>query len=162
VYGVSLRARGGCTPLVDAGRARAHILLLQSYGVGGPSIAAACDVSPATPQRIRSGALRMIRRSTERRILDVTPEAVADGAPVPIGVTRTLIAELCEEGFTQTQLAHWLGYRGHELSFVRRRRRYVSARTAMRVERLHRELMTDASRRRVAIIGLTVGRGCDD
>jgi hypothetical protein len=120
---------------VSSERARAHILKLKSYGLGAPSIADCCGVSPATVQLIRQGRKPLIYARTEQRILSVTPEGIADSALVDATVTRTLLRELLAEGWSRRDLARALGNKGRLLPMLYRNQ--VKASMALRVERLY-------------------------
>lgn len=123
---------------VSAQLARDHIFHLGSYGLGIDSIAAASDVGTDTIWRIRNGQQRILAR-TEQRILAVTPEAVSDGVRVDATVTKNLIRELLEEGYSPTMLSREMGGSSGHLPWLKRKR--VWARTEMRAEKLYRRLM---------------------
>lgn len=130
--------------LVDARRARRHLRALSRKGVGYKSVADAADVGHTVLAEVLAGRKRQIRRQTEKRVLEVTTEAIADHALVPAAGVWRLLDRLLEEGFTKTELARRLGYAGPALQIGRKR---VLARTAHRLERFYREIMTDATPR---------------
>lgn len=132
------RLRGEGAHLVPAKAARLHIRRLSRQGVGYKSVAEAADVSLRVVHRIRSGERRQIRATTERKILAVDADARADASIVPAKKTLKLIRELLTEGFTMAELARRLGYKKPVLQIGDR----VQARTAARIERLHRRLTT--------------------
>lgn len=119
--------------LVDAEPVRAHLRKLSRQGVGYKSAAAACDVSKTTLAEVLSRKKRTIRKATADRVLQVTKEALADGALVSAGRTWRRINGLLEEGFTRAELARRLGYKSPALQFRRGR---ITARNALRVQRL--------------------------
>jgi len=134
------RKAGDWNGLVSAKRARAHILKLSRAGVGRRSLAEAADVGETVIVEVRSGKKRQIRKRTETRILAVTAEAVAGGALVPASRTWLLINRLIKyEGFTRAEIARRLGYRRPALQLGRE---FVTAKTAVAVERLYRRLMS--------------------
>lgn len=128
---------------VSADVAREHILHLKRCGLGAPAIGHSADMSPATVLRIARGKQRRIYAVTERKVLSVTAEGIADGALVDPTVTRTLLRELLEEGWTRRELLAALGRPGRSMSMLYHER--VTARTEMRVEKLHRRLMQSGS-----------------
>jgi hypothetical protein len=131
------RRRGRGNGIVDASRARAHLLRLSRAGVGRDAVRHASDVSRTVLQGIAAGRKTMIRAETERRILAVDASARADGSLVPAGRTWQRIDELLEEGYTKAFIARALGAKTPALQ-VRRDR--ILARTAVKVERLYRSL----------------------
>src|SRR5581483_5514038 len=100
---------GRSNGLVSAQAARRHMLKLSAQGVGRRAIGAACGVADSILTLIRSGRRKTIRANTERRILSVTRDAIADKALVSNGRTWKLIDRLLQEGFTRTELARRLG-----------------------------------------------------
>jgi hypothetical protein len=133
------RKTGGWNGLVDAAPAAAQIFRLSRLGVGYKSVADAAGVSRSIAAKIRSGERRHIRASTARRILAVDAAARADASTVPAGPTWRRIRQLLEEGYTKGRLARELGAQRPALQLGRRR---VLAITAVRVERLHRRLLS--------------------
>lgn len=120
---------------VSSERARAHILKLKSYGLGSNSIADSCGVGPATVRLICLGRKPLIYKRTEMRILSVTPEGMADGVLIDATVTRVLLRELLNEGWSRRDLARALGNKGRLLPMLYRNR--VTASMGARVERLY-------------------------
>lgn len=134
------RKRGEWAGVVPAAPARAHILKLSRLGVGYKSVAAAAGVAVSVMAKIRSGERVQVRATTLRRILAVDAGARADASTVPAGPTWRRIGQLLEEGYTKGRIARELGARYPSLQIGRRGR--VLASTAVRVERLHRRLLT--------------------
>jgi hypothetical protein len=124
---------------VPVGPVRAHLLRLRRAGVGRKSVAAACDVSATIIAEVLAGEKKTIRASTAKRILEVTRDAIADHALVPAGPTWRRIRSLLDEGYRRGDLARRLGCKTSALQLGRRR---VLASTAMRVERLYKQLST--------------------
>jgi hypothetical protein len=132
------RKAGLSNGIVSSKKARRHILMLASVGVGYKAVADASDVWKTIVLSIRTGGRQRIRQETERRILSVTKDACADGALVDADPTWKKIAELQVEGFTKSELARRLGYRTPALQF---KHSEVLASTASKVERFYRQIM---------------------
>lgn len=130
---------GDWNGLVDAARARAHLVSLSRRGVGRRAVAAATDVSQTVILDIRTGKKTRIRARTERKILGVTTAARSDRGLVKPGRTFRLIEQLQEEGFSKAELARRLGYKAPALQFTRHR---MTVRNVAAVERLYRRLTT--------------------
>lgn len=131
------RQEASADRVVSAVRARRHLAALSRQGIGRRAVAAASDVSETAISEIARGAKRRLRSSTERKLLDVTADALADHATVDAVDTWALVNELLEAGWTKAELARRLGYERPALQLGSER---VLARTALRVRRLHREL----------------------
>lgn len=127
--------------LVSAARVRRHLAKLSRRGVGYKQVADAAGVASSTLGDVLFGGQERIMRRTERRVLDVTVEAAADNAPVPAERTWKLIRKLLAEGFTKTELAKRLGSRAKAPALQIRTDR-VQARTALRIERFYKSVMT--------------------
>jgi hypothetical protein len=128
--------------LVDARRARRHLRGLSSRGVGRDAVAAAADVGVTTIAAITSGRKIRIRAEVERRLLGVDEKARADASLVDAALTWRMIARLCDVervGFTPATLAKRLGYKCPALQFGKRK---VLARTALKIERFYRLVMS--------------------
>lgn len=126
------RTGGGWRP---ADKARRHLLKLANVGVGVKAVADASDLSWMTILQIRLGRRRRIQRETERRIMTITSDAVADYAVIPAGPTWKRIGELLGEGFLRKEIVSRIGLKGEQLRVGRQR---VRAITAAKVERFHR------------------------
>lgn len=129
--------------LVDAARARRHLRRLSRLGVGRRSVRAACDVGDTTLQRIITGQKQRIRARTERRILEVDAEAVADHGLVDAAETWRLVEELLRHDFTEAGLARLLGSKAKYPSLQLGRRK-VTAKNAQKVRRLHRRYLVES------------------
>lgn len=134
------RVRAAFNGLVDAGRARQHLVALSGNGVGRRSVAAACDVALTVIADVRSGKKQQIRAETERRLLAVSSEAIADHATVPGGPTWRAVRELLKLGWTKGAIAQELGRKYPALQIHRRR---VLARTALAVDKLLRRVRAE-------------------
>lgn len=125
---------------VSPEKARAHLLELRAQGVGYKAVAAACDVAASALCRVLRGGDETIRASTERRILAVDADAIADHAIVDAAETNARIATLRTCGFTLRHLGALLGYESDAaFQFGRARttaaKRSAVARLMARVER---------------------------
>jgi hypothetical protein len=127
--------------LVSSKRARAHLKKLARAGVGKQAVQDACDVSGAMLHEIKKGRYPRIRVETERRILAVDHEAIADHAIVDGQRTHRAIAQMRTMGLTKTEIAQRLGRKAPALQI----KPNVLAKTEARVLRL-----LDEVRREVA------------
>lgn len=123
--------------LVDAGPARAHLATLSSQGIGRRAVSEACDVADSVVVAIGNGSKSRVRAETARRILSVDSGARSDSALVPARPTWRLVRELLKLGLTRGAIAQRLGAKRLALQLGRTR---VLARTALAVEKLHREV----------------------
>lgn len=132
---------------VSSDRAREHLLALQAAGVGKLAVRDACDVASSLLHEIRAGRVARIRVETERKILSVDAGAIADHALVPAERTWQLLGELLLLGIPKYKLARALGSKATRcMPTLQIQRTHVLAKTAQRVERLHRELATELLR----------------
>jgi len=113
-----------------------HLKKLALVGVGKIAVRDACDVSSSMLHEIRLGRYPRIRVATERRILAVDREAIADHAIVDGRRTRRAIAQMLGLGLTKTEIAQRLGYERHALQIKPR----VIAKNEARVLRLLAEV----------------------
>jgi hypothetical protein len=127
--------------LVDAARARRKIRSLSRRGVGRDAVSAAADLPASTISAISRGTKTQIRALAERRILAVDGDARADASTVPAAPTWKILDKLlsADFGFTKTELARRLGYKGKPPALQIGCDR-VLARTALNVERFYRLL----------------------
>ncbi len=135
------RARGDWNGLVDATRGRRHLLRLSRAGVGRRTVCDIAGISRTVYSAIRSGRKLKIRARTARRILTVTRAAMHDAKLLPAAPTLSRIRRLLEEGFTRGEIARRLGSRARIPALQIGRRPRVTARTAMRVQKLWRSIM---------------------
>lgn len=141
------RAAGDTRELVDASPARRQIATLSRKGMGYKLVAESAGVSKSVMYRIMTGDRTQIRAHTLRRILAVTYDvrALGDKSLIDAGPTWKLLDEMLERGYTKTQLASWLlGRPAHALQVNRDR---ITARTAMRVERMYAAINDGKMRR---------------
>lgn len=121
--------------LVSAAPVRRHLKKLSAQGLGYKSVGEACDVGRTTLAQIVAGA-RRCRADVARRILAVTPDAIADSALVDAGPTWKLINELLDKGWTKTALATALGSKSKRAALQIRKTK-VEAQTALAVRKFH-------------------------
>lgn len=133
------RKREGWHGWVDAGPARAHLEALRK-DLGTRQAAELAGLSRVLIQQVRSGARARIHAESAARILALQPRQRTPGARIRAGRTWFLIRALVTEGFSQAEIARRLGLKTPALQFHRKR---VTARTAARVERLHRFVMAE-------------------
>lgn len=126
--------------LVDTDAVRAHLHALSRKGVGYKSVAAAADVSRTVLADILFHEKAHVRAQAARRILAIDRDAIADHALVPAGPTWRLVRHLLEEGFTKTELARRLGSTARTPA-LQLQRRFILAKTAMRVARFYHRVM---------------------
>lgn len=136
--------------IVPVDAARRHLLRLRSRGVGYKAVASACDVASSVLMHVLDGS-RPIRASTERKILAVTEDAIADGALVKAKGMNRNISWLRSQGFTLAALAALLGYaRGGSLQLGKNR--MARAETVARVARLVRRVKRGEPLQKRAIV----------
>lgn len=144
------RAAGDFNGLVLAQRAREHIAALSAAGVGRRQVVDASGVADTIVQTIISGAKLKIRARTERAILTVTRDAIADHALIDAGPTWKLLDELLGWGYAKAHLARELGYGTPALQI---KRTQCTVRTAYDVQRLHARLRMVPSGPTLRLIG---------
>ena len=135
------RAAGDWNGIVQADKARRHLIKLRRAGVGRNAVRMATDVSRTVLQAISVGKKVRIRRRTERRILAVTTAAAFDGAYIPAGRTWRQVNQLIAEGFTKSRISAEIGQDGIRLQLGKDQ---VTVRNAAAVNRVWRKYMTAA------------------
>lgn len=135
---LAARKAGDWNGIVDAKKARQHLLALRKKGVGRDAVHAASDVAVSVISDVSTGVKKHIRARTERKLLAVTAACRNDGALVLAAQTWRLIAQLLEEGFTKQRLAGELGFKTRKLQFSKKQ---ITVRNAARVERLYNKYM---------------------
>lgn len=131
------RKAGDWNGIVSADRARAHLHALSAAGVGRRQVTDASGIAETTLQLIAAGHRTNLRARTERSILDVTTQALADHALIDAAPTWRLIDELLASGYSKAELARALGY---ETAAIQLKRTQCTVRNAYDVERLHARL----------------------
>lgn len=132
------RKSGDWNGYVPAGAAREHLAALSAKGVGYKQAADAAGVAISIAAKILNGQRQQIRARTERSILAVTSQAVADRALIDAGATWKAIDQLLAQGYSKAHLARELGYASPAIQLDRT---LVTARNAYDVEQLHRRLL---------------------
>lgn len=140
------RRRGEWGGLVSATRARVHLIELGAAGVGRRTVADIAGVGETTLVLIKSGRKTQIRATNERAILRVTADATTGATLVPSEQVWRRLNELRELGFTKTELARHLGSTASQPA-LQLKTVLVTARTALRVERMYQRLKADLIRR---------------
>lgn len=124
---------------VSAITAREHCRELMAAGVGLKQIVKRSGVPQGTLWKLLYGKdgrpSKRVRKSTQDRLLAVSPADRADGAKIDAGPTWVLIDEMLAAGVPKVRIAHHLGQstQGLQLS-----RNLVSVRNARAVADLHR------------------------
>lgn len=96
--------------LVPLDEARAHLLWLRSQGVGLRTAASRGRLNRSQLSDIVAGRVKMITRTTERKILAVGTHVRRDGVPVDAREAIRLLDDLYYLGFTRREVARRLGY----------------------------------------------------
>lgn len=133
------RRNGDWNGIVDATKARQHMLELRRQGVGRRAVQASTDVANSVLSEIVTGRKRRIRARTERLILAVTIQQAADGAHVNAHRTWVQIHQLLGQGFTKARISAEIGQAGRALQLGRTR---VTVRNAEAINRLWARYMT--------------------
>ena len=131
------RKAGEWNGIVPAERTRAHIASLALAGVGRRQVADASGVAESIVVGIARGDRKNVRAATERAILGVNGQAIADRALIDAGPTWQLLDELVATGYSKAHLARELG---HSSPAIQIRRTQCTVRTAYDVQRLHQRL----------------------
>lgn len=105
------RAAGDWNGIVPAEKARRHLELLRTVGIGRRTVAQATGIAQSILTGIRSGKRRNLRARSERRILAVRKDALPGRTRIVIGPTRRLLRELYATGYTVSDLCECLGYK---------------------------------------------------
>ena len=127
------RKNGDWNGIVPATIARLHLLKLSRRGIGRKTVSDASGVSRTIIAEIRAKRKTHIRMRTHRAILAVDYDVRGAATLVDARPVWAQINRLLREGFTKGELARRLGNKTAALQI---RRDVVTAKTAMRVERL--------------------------
>ena len=132
------RRRGEWNGFVDAADVRHHLQMLSKRGIGRDTVSELSGICVSTVDVLRTGKRKNIRAMNAKRILSISVDAVVNDAQlVDAGPTMTRIRWMLNEGFTKTEIARRLGYKTHALQIRRGR---ITARNAMKVEKLYNML----------------------
>lgn len=137
------RKNGDWNGLVQADRARDHLKHLSRRGIGRVLVAECSGVPRSIIAAIKSGCKTTIRARTERKILGVTEDARAAKTLVCAAPVWAQINRLLREGFTRKELARRLGSRA-KTPALQLRTDVITAENAMKVEKLHAQVMAGA------------------
>lgn len=124
---------------VDATSSRQHVQTLQAAGMGYKRIAAAAGVSTSAVSKLLFGDTEKVRPVTEQALLAVRLD-LADGSHTDGAGTARRLQALVAAGWSQSRLAHRLGWTVANLAPVVHGRRAVTAATAAAVRALFDEL----------------------
>ena len=133
------RRSGDWNGIIDATKAREHLIALSAQGVGRRAVSAATDISDTILFAIRTGRKQRIRARTEKRILAVTTDMASDHALIDAAPTWQLIADLKNAGFSYSRIAAALGNKTRALQIAKNR---VTVRKAAQVVIVHAKLMS--------------------
>ena len=128
-----IKKLGGWNGLVSAKNARKHILQLAKKGVGRRSISDISGIPESTIIKIKNKERLNIRKATETAILSVSLDFITDATLVDARPVWKKINKL-KRVFKEEDIAKLLGYKNSYLQF---RKRFVTAKTALRVERFY-------------------------
>jgi hypothetical protein len=137
------RANGDWNGIVSADKARSHIQRLSEMNVGRRAVSLASGVAESTIAEVANGRKTRIRGRTERNILNVTRDAVADHALIPAAETWKQLNTLIRSGYTRSDLAYRLGYKGRGLQI---KKDFVTAINAYLVAALFAQLKLVSSK----------------
>lgn len=155
------QCRGDWNGLVEASKAREHLMQLSKLGVGRRAVQAASDVALTVLEDVRSGKKTRIRARTEKAILEVNAGAMSDGALVPAKETWKQIRKLLSLGYTKSEIAKELGSKA-KVPSLQVRKDQVLARTAQAVRRFYHQVMEEVEREKtLAAICTTCGYSHD-
>jgi hypothetical protein len=128
---------GNYNGMVSAELARQHIEKLAEQGIGFKRVSRIAKVNHNNIWKIKTGEKNKIRVSTETKILAVTAEALADGAPVDATETWNRIDWLLKKGLTKTAIAKRLGSKTPSLQIGKKQ---VRKQTAVKIEEIYNEI----------------------
>jgi len=140
------RKARGIDPYVDNSEARAHLVWLESQGVGLRTVSAVSGVSRSALSLIRKGTRPVSRPETIAAILAVHTGDAAAGAVIDGTRTMQLVDELLALGHTKGDLAIMLGASTKALQVCRRGT--IRRETADKVTALHEELTRERDAQR--------------
>ena len=137
--------RGDWNGLVDAEPARQHLLHLSARGVGARTVHSVSDVALTVLRDVKACRQKKIRARQSKRILAVDSSCKADHAVISARDTWRLVRWMVRRGYPKAELARRLGYKSPALQL---RKRYVLAKTASRIQRLHRQIVHELQEER--------------
>ncbi len=130
-----------CDWIVSAELAREHMLELRAKHVGKRAVRDCTGISLPVLVEIANGTRRRIRQSTEAKIMRVSEDGRAGGSLICAERTTQLLDALIVAGFSLEYLAKRMGYTSPKIHFYGAKQ--VTARNAMRVEKLHKLLVSE-------------------
>lgn len=124
---------------VGADTARKHVRELMAAGVGLKRIQKVSGVPQGTLWKLvygvkGRGVSKRVRKSTQDKLLAVTPADVAPGAKVNAASSWTLLDEMIAAGVPKARIAEALGQQGPGLQLGRQQ---ISARNARAIVEIH-------------------------
>lgn len=132
------RRRGEWNGIVDATSARRHLRKLSKRGIGRDTVSDLTGIANSSIDKIRTGSQKNLRAMNEKAILAIGLDDILNDAQiVDAAKTWERIRWMLREGFTKTEIARRLGCKTRALQLGRKQ---ITARNAMRVERLYNML----------------------
>lgn len=129
------RRRGEWNGVVDAAKAREHLILLSRLGIGRDTVSDITGLSASSLDSIRTGKRTGLRAMNEKAILAIDPETPANDAQlIPAKKTWQLIRWLLRNGLTKCEIARRLGYKAPALQL---NNKLITSRNALKVEKLY-------------------------
>lgn len=132
-----LNRRGEHNPLVDAEPAREHLRKLSKAGIGYKTVAEYSGIGKSTLYQLMTGTRTKVRRKNLDAILAVDRSCFTAGTLIRAGETWRRINWMLDEGFTKAEIARRLGHASSSLQFKKKK---VTGKTHVKVERLERIL----------------------
>jgi hypothetical protein len=126
-----LRKKNGTADFIVSGElASAHLWELSKAGMGLRAVSEVTGICRRNLYWIRQRKMRL-RQSTEERIMRVSAFALraglkSAGAWMYSCEAREQVEEMLRGGWTQTKIAHAMGYVGHNLDWFRKTKMRVS------------------------------------
>lgn len=138
----SCQEKVGWNGLVPVRKAKAYLKKLSAAGIGYKTAADAAQVATSVLSQILSGEKKTIRQKTLDAILAVPLTLKTDASLVDAKPTKVLIQELVSKAeLPPFRLAKMLGTKANGLQILRSPQ--VTAKTALRVEKLHRKVFEE-------------------
>jgi hypothetical protein len=132
---------------VEAGPVRKHLVALSAAGVGLREVADIAGVSRSVLSLIKSGRRTQLRAQAARAVLRVDASVTTEATRVPAAPTWVLLHELLALGLTRGRIARMLGSKAKTPALQIGKQPLIVARTALAVERLHREVVAELRRK---------------
>jgi hypothetical protein len=133
----ALRRAGLSNGVVSADRTRAELRRLSRRGIGYKTAAMNAGVSRTNLAKVLFGGRLHVRAMTEKRVLELGGQRVADHALIRAGQSWRRLRWLINQGFSKTEIARRLGQRAHPPA-LQIGRTQITGRNARKIEQLWR------------------------